>query len=192
MLRAGYAGPIAPGLATCYSSGVAYKNPERQRAYAREWMKRNPEKAREAMQRWRARNPDLRRERNRRYKRAAQLRDPAKINAQKAAYHIAHPEYKRAKDHAYRARSQVAFGSFTGQEWRELQEHSGRRCAYCGEAGPLEADHRVPLARGGTNFIDNILPACRSCNGRKHKMTEEEFRARLAAERAATAPPTVE
>jgi 5-methylcytosine-specific restriction endonuclease McrA len=171
---------------------MAYKDPERQRAYAREWMKRNAEKAREAMRRWRQRNPDLRRERNRRYKRAAQLRDPDKINAQKAAYHAAHPEYKRAKDHAYRARLRAAPGSFTGRQWRELVEQWGNRCAYRGESGALEPDHRVPLARGGTNFIDNILPACRTCNARKHTMTEEEFRALLAAERAALGAPTVE
>jgi 5-methylcytosine-specific restriction endonuclease McrA len=173
-------------------SHVAYKDPERQRAYAREWMKRNAVKAREAMRRWRARNPELRRERNRRYKRAAQLRDPVKINAQKAAYHAAHPEYKRAKDHAYRARLRAAPGSFTGRQWRELVEQWGNRCAYRGELGPLEPDHRVPLARGGTNFIENILPACRNCNAQKHKMTEEEFRARLAAEDAVVTLPTVE
>lgn len=40
----------------------------------------------------------------------------------------------------------------------------------------------MPLARGGSNSIDNILPACGRCNRRKHLMTEEEFRARLAAE----------
>jgi 5-methylcytosine-specific restriction endonuclease McrA len=155
-------------------------------------MKLHPEKAREAMRRWRARNPELRRERNRSYKRAAQLRDPVKVNAQKAAYHAAHPDYRRAKDQAYRARSQAAEGRFTAKEWRELQERHGNVCSYCGGRGPLEADHRVPLARGGTNFIDNILPACRFCNGRKHKMTEEEFRVRLAAERAAITPSTVE
>jgi 5-methylcytosine-specific restriction endonuclease McrA len=43
----------------------------------------------------------------------------------------------------------------------------------------------VPLARGGTNWIENILPACRVCNARKHLLTEDEFRARLAAERDA-------
>ena len=144
------------------------------------------------MRRWRARNPELRRERNRRYKRAAQLRNPAKINAQKAAYHAAHPEHKRAKDQAYRARKSAAAGSFTGAEWRELVARWGNVCAYDGEPGPLEPDHRVPLSRGGTNFIENILPACRSCNGRKHTMTEEEFRARLAAERIVPTPPTVE
>lgn len=171
---------------------MAYKDPERQRAYAREWLKRNPEKAREAVHRWRVRNPELRRERNRRYKRAARLRDPAKINAQMAAYHAAHPEYKRAKDQAYRARKVAAAGSFTGAEWLELVARWGNVCAYDGAPGPLEPDHRMPLSRGGTNFIDNILPACRSCNGRKHKMTEDEFRGLLTDERAAMKPPTVE
>jgi 5-methylcytosine-specific restriction endonuclease McrA len=40
----------------------------------------------------------------------------------------------------------------------------------------------VPLCRGGSNEISNILPACRHCNRRKHRKTEEEFRALLAAE----------
>ena len=164
---------------------MAYKDPERQRAYAREWLKRNPAKAREAVRRWRERNPELNRERRRKYRRAAYLRNAARMNAQKAAYLASHPEVKRAKDQAYRARKIAAAGSFTGAEWHEMLERYGNACAYCGAPGPLEADHRVPLARGGTNFIDNILPACRSCNGRKHRMTEEEFRLRLAAERAA-------
>ena len=163
---------------------VAYKDPERQRAYARDWMKRNAEKARDAMRRWRERNPELNRERRRKYRRAAYVRDTAKINAEKAAYLARHPEVKRAKDHAYRARRSAAAGSFTGAEWLELVARWGNVCAYRGEPGPLEPDHRVPLTRGGTNFIDNILPACRSCNARKHTMTEEEFRARLAVEDA--------
>ena len=41
----------------------------------------------------------------------------------------------------------------------------------------------VPLARGGSNLIANILPACRSCNRRKRMKTEEEFRALLQRER---------
>jgi 5-methylcytosine-specific restriction endonuclease McrA len=152
-------------------------------------MKRNPEKARDAMRRWRARNPELNRERHRKYKRAARLRDGAKMNAQRAAYLVRHPEVKRAKEQAYRARKIAAPGSFTGAEWLELVARWGNVCAYRGEPGPLEPDHRVPLARGGTNYIDNILPACRNCNASKHMMTEEEFRARLAAEDSADRAP---
>jgi hypothetical protein len=109
---------------------MAYKDPERQRAYAREWMKRNAEKAREAMRRWRARNPELVRARNRKYRRAARLRDGAKLNAQRAAYLASHPEVKRAKEQAYRARKVAAVGSFTGAEWLKLVAFWGNVCAY--------------------------------------------------------------
>jgi len=46
----------------------------------------------------------------------------------------------------------------------------------------IQTDHRIPLSRGGSNFIDNIVPACRPCNLRKHTLTEAQFRARLAAQ----------
>jgi len=121
-------------------SDMAYKDPERQRAYAREWMKRNAEKAREAMRRWRPRHPELLRERRRKYRRAARLRDGAKLNAQRAAYLATHPEVKRAKEQAYRARKISAPGSFTGAEWLELVARWGNVCAYRGEPGPLEPE----------------------------------------------------
>jgi hypothetical protein len=63
--------------------------------------------------------------------------------------------------------------------------HHAGRCAYCGSNDRIEADHRTPLCRGGLNEISNILPACRHCNRRKHRRTEEEFRALLQSERRA-------
>lgn len=42
----------------------------------------------------------------------------------------------------------------------------GRRCTYCG-GGCETVDHVVPLARGGTNYEGNLVPACRRCNSSK-------------------------
>jgi 5-methylcytosine-specific restriction endonuclease McrA len=158
---------------------MPYKDPERQRAYAREWIKRNAQKAREAMRRWRIAHPDEHNAKNRLY--YARNRDTRLAHT--TAYHREHPEVGRAKSQNYRARKLAALGSFTAAEWLALVEQYGGRCAYCGEHGPLQADHRIPLSRGGSNTIDNILPACRVCNTRKHKLTEAEFRARLESER---------
>lgn len=158
---------------------MPYKDPERARAYGREWMKRNAEKAREAMRRWRERHPDQHSAEQRAY--YARNRDRAL--AQSAAYHRDHPEVGLARGQNYRARKRAAFGSFTAAQWLTLVESHGGRCAYCGGTGPLEADHRIPLSGGGSNTIDNIIPACRLCNAQKHTMTEEEFRARRGSDR---------
>jgi len=65
---------------------------------------------------------------------------------------------------------------FAAAEWRELVARHDGRCAYCGVEGKLEPDHRLPIKRGGSNSIENILPACGPCNRRKGALTEEEFR----------------
>jgi len=156
---------------------VAYKDPDRQRAYAREWIRRNVQKAREATRRWSRLHPEQRRAAKRLY----YARHRTEHKAVMAAYHKAHPEVRRAKSNAYRARLRQAEGQFTSAEWLALIEAYAGTCAYRGEVGSLEVDHRIPLSRGGTNSIDNVLPACSRCNREKGQLTEAEFRARLAA-----------
>jgi 5-methylcytosine-specific restriction endonuclease McrA len=51
------------------------------------------------------------------------------------------------------------------------------RCAYCGAQVDLTVDHRVPLSRGGDDSMENLIPACLSCNSSKHDRTELEFQA---------------
>jgi 5-methylcytosine-specific restriction endonuclease McrA len=68
---------------------------------------------------------------------------------------------RRAARHASR-------GSFTVQEFKELCESYGNKCLACGDAeAVLEADHVVPLTKGGTDSISNIQPLCGSCNRNK-------------------------
>ncbi|MGH2377999.1 MAG: HNH endonuclease signature motif containing protein [Candidatus Limnocylindria bacterium] len=141
-------------------------------------MRRNAAKAREAMRRWRAAHPEVKRERARLYYLLHQETTRTRV----VVWQAANPERVRAIRHRRRAREASAEGSFTWAEWVELVERHGQRCAYCGSDGPLHADHRVPLCRGGPNAIENILPGCRSCNLRKFTSTEAEFRERLKRE----------
>ena len=51
-------------------------------------------------------------------------------------------------------------------------------CAYCGKELTVEfmtVDHVLPLARGGGNKIENLVPACLECNRSKSTMTLEEY-----------------
>jgi len=64
-----------------------------------------------------------------------------------------------------------------GYEVREyLLEKFGRKCVYCGiENVPLQVEHIVPRARGGSNRVSNLTLACEPCNKKKGNQTAEEF-----------------
>jgi hypothetical protein len=47
-------------------------------------------------------------------------------------------------------------------------ERDNYTCRYCGsKEGPLHADHVYPWSKGGETSIENLVTACRSCNGKK-------------------------
>ena len=56
-------------------------------------------------------------------------------------------------------------------------------CYYCGELLSVELgikkiwelDHKVPLSRGGSNTLNNIVACHHGCNRRKGLQTKEEF-----------------
>ena len=157
---------------------MPYKDLDRRREYGRQWIRRNADKAREAMRRWRARHP----EEHKANTRADYARHSDQRNAQGAAYRLANPQVKTASRQRRRAREVGAEGSHASREWLELLGLYSWRCAYCDASAPLHVDHAIPLFRGGTNYIENIRPACPPCNLRKHRLTEDEYRERRAKE----------
>jgi 5-methylcytosine-specific restriction endonuclease McrA len=68
-------------------------------------------------------------------------------------------------------------GELAGYEVRQyLLEKFQRRCAYCGATGlPLQIEHVVPKARGGTDRVSNLTIACERCNAAKGTWTASEF-----------------
>ena len=68
-------------------------------------------------------------------------------------------------------------GELAGYEIREyLLEKFDRKCVYCGKKDvPLEIEHLIPKARGGSNRLDNLAIACRECNAKKGTQTAKEF-----------------
>jgi hypothetical protein len=55
----------------------------------------------------------------------------------------------------------------TPEQWTALQSAWGG-CAYCGATDrPLQRDCVLAISRGGRYTLDNIAPACGSCNASK-------------------------
>ena len=77
-------------------------------------------------------------------------------------------------------------GTLFGYELREyLLEKWGRKCMYCGEEHvPLNVEHVVAKARGGSNRVSNLGIACVKCNQLKGARQIEEFLAKEPAKLA--------
>ena len=67
------------------------------------------------------------------------------------------------------AKEKGATGSHTAIEWREMKSNYDYKCVLCGSYQPFKMtkDHIIPLSKGGSDYIENIQPLCRSCNCRK-------------------------
>lgn len=175
------------------------KNRNRVLAYQRDYTKRNYERLRQgwrayaashreqAKQRsraWSVANPERVKERARRRRETGYYRQPEQ-RAKKQEWVIRNREKVRdtLRASGLRRRAQSAGTGITGADWRAILLLWEHRCAYCGTSGSLDAEHRIPVAGGGTSAKENIVPACPTCNRRKHTMTEDEFRLFLVLER---------
>ena len=71
-----------------------------------------------------------------------------------------------------RTRERKIINTLTAQEWIDILKKYKFRCAYCGKEFTLfdreTRDHVIPISKGGDNVKENIVPACQSCNSKKH------------------------
>ena len=60
-----------------------------------------------------------------------------------------------------------ADNDLTTEQWASLREAWGG-CAYCGEGDIAQhSDCVMPISRGGRYTVENVVPACGSCNASK-------------------------
>lgn len=133
----------------------------------------DPQPDRDANRRWRLANKNKISIKQKKYyeNNKERLREAVrKYNAQHAAE-------AKAWQQNYRARKRAG-GSITGNDMRRVLTESAL-CFYC--ESPYTADRRptvdhvVPLSKGGTNDLSNLVSCCRSCNSKKRARTLEEW-----------------
>lgn len=98
------------------------------------------------------------------------LADP--VVAQRHPLKINRPGNPLSRDEQLKAA--IATETHTIEQWEAKRDAIGC-CVYCGDPGPTVVDHVIPLARGGTNGLGNVVPACQVCNSAKGSDTAYEF-----------------
>lgn len=169
-------------------------------AYSATYYQDNKEQVRESVQRYSSRNKQRIAQRAKQWRRANQdklaidkrqhrLENKGRYAEVKRRYSLDHPEYSRLSTHRRRTRLRLVSGSFTRRQWLAKCAFFGWRCLYCRHpltGSSAHMDHRKPISRGGSNWIANIAPACKSCNLSKSNKTEKKFRDQICFQKFPT------
>lgn len=61
------------------------------------------------------------------------------------------------------------------KSWNKIKEEVfkiyGRKCINCGTTININVHHKIPLSKGGTNDITNLIPLCKTCHEKLHKFS---------------------
>jgi hypothetical protein len=165
----------------CKACCVARTNASRKKRWSihleqtKAWRQRNPEKFKASQLRY----YDSKRRGNAEYQRLVYRRNTKWVEENRCAVNAYNREYrKQHPEHSvvYKARRRgrlIGRGEFSTKEWRELCAQYENRCLSCQKEARLTPDHVIPLARGGSNTIDNIQPLCLLCNKKKYLKTTD-------------------
>lgn len=183
--------PICKICGAAYTRNWVKDNPQKKRAadkhYAethreqvRESSRRaywkNPEKARERSRNWNEKHLEQRRSINRDWNRRNKSRVTLRIREWRRAF----PEKAQAAKDRRRALEHNAKGSHTADDIRLLRK-TQPNCWWCGKSvgSKYHVDHRIPLARGGSNAPENLCISCPQCNQSKNDKLPAEWSDRL-------------
>lgn len=50
----------------------------------------------------------------------------------------------------------------------KVYEKYGRKCIKCESTIGIDVHHKIPISKGGTNTLENLVPLCRSCHEQLH------------------------
>jgi 5-methylcytosine-specific restriction endonuclease McrA len=109
----------------------------------------------------------------------------AAVSAKLDAWHAEHPPRElNLSTRDVHLRNARELGTHTHKEWRAkvaalpLVAPYRVACYYCEEPVHImqvEKDHYIPVSRGGSDGLDNLVATCRRCNRDKATLTGDEY-----------------
>jgi len=91
------------------------------------------------------------------------------------------PDLDRARWNRNKNRRRGVLSTLTHIEWIAILRAWDGKCAYCQMRAGTTQDHVIPVSKGGTHTLDNVVPACPSCNASKKDLDLDVFLERLLA-----------
>jgi len=88
-----------------------------------------------------------------------------------------HKEYISARNRGTKARRKGAIGTHTAADIKAQYARQKGKCYYCHArvGDTYHVDHVVPLARGGSNWPENLVISCPTCNMQKRDKLPHEW-----------------
>jgi 5-methylcytosine-specific restriction endonuclease McrA len=100
-----------------------------------------------------------------------------KMRERRRLRQLRNPEEKRIHVRLRRKRIAIAQGHHTPADVKRQYEAQRGKCYYCGCElnGTYQTDHVIPISRGGSDSMENIVVACASCNLSKGNKLPHEW-----------------
>lgn len=144
-----------------------------QYAGVRLWAKKNPDKVRKLgreSSRRRRKNPAIKtvlNEKMKEWRSRPENKEKERISSK--LYKQKNKLKMRLKENRRRSRLRNNGGHHTEEQIFNLLKKQNFCCIYCSIniEKSFQVDHRIPISRGGSNYISNIDLLCRPCNSRK-------------------------
>lgn len=121
-----------------------------EKAYQADYHAKNKEKRNEKTRAWRQENPGYDKTREN-YKEIAAIKNGNRRALKKNA------------------------GSYSISK-EEMSKLYASPCTYCGSSDNITIDHVIPLSRGGSHSVSNLVSACAKCNMSKGAKTVMEWK----------------
>lgn len=155
----------------------AENNRERRNELNRESDRRHIDKRRAKRREWKFKNKEYISQKNKEFR----LAHPDLMKQRRKDQHKRNPHQSRNAAIKRRARLRNAEGTIRMEDIVAQGESQKWFCWWCDKpvGDKYHADHRIPLAKGGSNHPENMCVTCVHCNSSKRDLMPWEFNGRL-------------
>ena len=147
----------------------------------KEYYENNKDKIKEYMKEYnkeyRENNKDKKKEYMKEYNKKYYENNKDSLTESRKEYREYNKDKIKGYNHKRRALKLGNGGSYTKEQWLDTLEYFDYKCAYTGECikHSCHVEHIVPISKGGTSYIWNLVPSTASANCSKGNRGMEEW-----------------